>query len=1227
MVVNVVKSVSASDDSVTIVTNETTEKYETTKSIDSETTTSTTTKKATTTVSTTSTTVPTTKFTEVTATAIAEEKIEVNRTRFGSRRPSVGPSIKIHPFLSKLNEEKLKTTTAAAHPFLRQIKSTETTSSNTTAIPDDPVTKSATTTTTTATETTPLTTTRSSLFGRFSFLNRNRANLKKNEKTTPTTTTTTTTRRSVINKPNSKSFFSGFKSRLGFGKSKSSKPTTTLKPEEQSVENIGENTQKNYKNQIDIKEEKQEASKPSRLAKPSFIRPSHLNSLTRSKLPSSSTIEKPRPKRLPPPFKGSHNSLFSPRRPPSFSALTTKTTAATSTDSTAHSTSTQKQSVDDLIAKLNGDSVDNDDDVTIRPRAFKPKFGSGNKIREKLKAELAKGEEKDESIDDENDVEEDVLTDATTATTTVAKKFHSLLPTRGRGLSKTKPSLPRPTPTKFRSINSFRSRSRPSQRISDKPDKTPVVSEQSDSIFRPTVVSPQSKVTKDIIEVSVDSMHAGENDSSEHNLLTTKSPFQVLEDSADDQTHTLVNDHHPEIHFRHLQPDLLPNAPHETTVFELLEDTIDDREVTHEMIIPTTLTPRLLNKIPSTAEAFLPTVHEEMFLPTISQSEPAPTPLQPSTKPPTRRLRGRGRGRTSVRRPSAERRPAQNRRPSVGEVRPEVQESLRTRPTRLRTRTRSRVRTQTEQPEVVQESTELKEAPRSSFSRRPISRTRSNFIQTAPASKQSTGSRRNSKLRIRVGGRRRTTTETPSEATELPSTRQIEETSGPSVKGKAVDRTVFTVEPTEAVDTTLIVVSSQDLDSEKSTIRPGTFMPKQGADALRAKLHKELSKEREFTFGTQEVDENFELKEIPVAGPERGVDEEVLQLEVPVPGPERELAEELDIKPPPILGKSIDGDIHAGILPPPPPTQIVQKETSNPFVKELNKKELVNVPSMKNVENENESEIIQEMEESNIEEQNDEDEVEEPNNRQSRRFRPRGQFSRIRPNVKSNNQRRPHHVQSTDTVQPGFYDPRLKRQGGNFIATELNRSGRSTVSPPIFTDSPLTLNDLEESSLKSLSDAGLGNKIVDSPIKPFLLRGGKGERKLFNSRYKTEIKIDNIPEKESREKVSGPNPSIEVYNKPRVESKTDTANNDNILNVEPKNHQSKSTNKKKSETQTQKSNTEKKKNLLNLLKKESAFKKKKNVKQSNPKDFDFRSSRLEFGAKTAGVRQVLKVHS
>ena len=1228
MVVNVVKSVSVSDDSVLIVTNEPT--GQTTVDNDFDTTpvmTTTVSTPTTTTTRTTTTILKTTTTTTATTPAVTtakEEKLAGNRTRFGSRRPSVGPSIKIHPFLSKFNKEKtsstttasptteaLKTTKDAAHPFLNQIKSTEKTKGNATVKTTAPTTTTAAKTT----ATTPLTTTRTSLFGRFSFLNRNRPQKEENK---PAETKPSPTKDTKRKKP---SFFNSFKNRPVYGKSKLPKSSSQKSNEEEEIvlkENI---TDVKNENQTPSEESSQE-SLSSELSKPSFKRTGGLlSSLTRSKLPSSSTVEKPRPKRLPPPFSSSRNSLFGPRRPLSFSALSKKitTTEASSTDraestpASSSSNTTEKQT-SDIFAQLNGKDKSKDEAVTLRPRAFKPKFGSGNAIRAKLKAELAKGENGSESYESKIENGDNNRKEETTpSSTAVAKTLPRVLPTRVRGLPRTRPSLPRPAPSrtrlpsKPRSFSSFRNRpSTQQQTTTDKPN--PVVKDTSNIVFRPTVVSPDNNagVTQNRnVEVSVDSMHA--NDAKKDKMLTTKSPFQVLEDSVDDQTHMLVTDHHPEIHFRHLKPDLLPTEPRETTVFDMLEETIDDREVTHEMIIPTTLTPRLLNKIPSTAEAFLPTITEEMFLPTINQAAaPAPTPARASTKPQGRRLRGRGRARTAVKRPVA------TARPSVGEIR-KPQESLRNRPTRLRTR--SRVRSQTEKPEELDTeftaATEVKEAPRSSFGRRPISRSRSNFIRT-PETKPRKVVRPNTRLRIRGGGRKRTTTtqattaaetEASSAVTDAPSTTLQEETSSQKVKGNVVDSTsVFTVEPTDSVDTMLNVVRDQDLDSEKSTLRPGTFVPKQGSDAVRAKLRQELNKEREFTFGSQQVPENFELDTIPVAGPDQEVAEDVQDLEVPAPGPAREVTEDIAIRPPPLPNQIINEDLHLVIRPPPPPpapTPTVQQQSSKPtIVKDIT---VTNPLNAKKPKRNMEDSIIEELtEEQKTDEQGES--VVELNNRQSRRFRPRGALTRTRPNVKSNQLRLPQRVKSQETVAPDFYDPRLKRQGAKFDAPELSRAGRSTVAPPAYTEKTLSLNRIEESSLKSV----LSNEIQDQPIKPFLLRGGKGERKLFSTRYKAEIKINSLPEKKNSEKISGPNPSLNTFPVPKNLQKT-VFNKNNIM-------------KNKTKKNSNKRNEEKKKNLLNLLKKESA--QKKQTKKNSPKSFDFRKPRLEFGRKTSGLSQV-----
>merc|ERR1719370_1634414 len=274
---------------------------------------------------------------------------------------------------------------------------------------------------------------------------------------------------------------------------------------------------------------------------------------------------------------------------------------------------------------------------------------------------------------------------------------------------------------------------------------------------------PDTTIDSEELEVKgiVDIVHDGESlTTSENEVLPTQSPFQVLIDDnenldeSDDHVHDLVHEHHPEIHFRHLKPDLLPEEPRLSTQEMGSGVTIDISDVddeTHstsnEMFLPTTLPPsekpvevaETNERVPATAQAFLPTVDKAPtggFLPTVSRGSsrfrgssrraPATEASPPSTSQSRRdKIKFRRRNRIESNASTD---------PETETSRPRENASVSRTRTRTRTRTRSRVaNTKKENLEEKEEDVDRKPVPsrRISNPRRLVSRARS---KSAPVS-------------------------------------------------------------------------------------------------------------------------------------------------------------------------------------------------------------------------------------------------------------------------------------------------------------------------------------------------------------------------------------------------------------------------------------------------------------------------------------------------------------
>ena len=846
VVVSVVKSVSESDSSITLIQHQTTpmskeEPKETTTLIDEITTLK-------------------NLVSDYTSTS-TKETIPVSE----KERTTIVPTFKTHPFSNSHKNNSSPLGHQKVHPFLNQIKSLNSPPGfpnhlstngitivpwNTTASFSNANISSTTNSIITTASTVP------SLFGRFSFLHKGkRPDFKLATKPTKSTKSTTLSdsqsssqaekHSPLTSSPKPKpvttesSFLKSIQSRLIGHR----RPPFNSFLSKKSYKKAHEDASEKLSNEISVTEKTKStqsvsletkpsfSSRFSKKNRPSFRRPNQRPSF--SELGSTSTrepptiIEKPRSKRLPSPFGGTRpQSSFIKPRPFSnrfFKPSSEKPTSPQDTDQS--STTTEKQTVGDIIAQLNGESEDEDKPATLRPKAFKPKSGISNKIREKLQAELAEGKKEsggDGNIPDIIDIKE--IRESTTASTTVnIRSFNRdstlqrILPTRianterkssgNRRFSSKTHLQPR---TRLRSRTKIQTTSSPSTSTitsftSVQEETNPEISNGEKVLTENDIMDklgltvvrteqPDTTIDSEELEVKgiVDIVHDGESlTTSENEVLPTQSPFQVLidandnNDESDDHVHDIVHEHHPEIHFRHLKPDLLPEEPRLSTeelgsgvsidISDVLEES---HQTSNEMFLPTTLPPRVIpievadtkENVPATAQAFLPTVDQAPtggFLPTVSRA--------------SSRSRGAPRQQSST---QASRTPvSQSRRNKLklrrrNRVENEVktsQETVTSRPrdsvsvprTRLRTRTRSRTRvssTKTDDTETQKEETqEQKTVPsrRISNPRRLVSRARTNSapVFRANTQKPRASFRNNQRLRIRGGGRRSTETE------------------------------------------------------------------------------------------------------------------------------------------------------------------------------------------------------------------------------------------------------------------------------------------------------------------------------------------------------------------------------------------------------------------------------------------------------------------------------------
>merc|ERR1719477_362999 len=264
-------------------------------------------------------------------------------------------------------------------------------------------------------------------------------------------------------------------------------------------------------------------------------------------------------------------------------------------------------------------------------------------------------------------------------------------------------------------------------------------------------------------------------------------------DESDDHVHDLVHEHHPEIHFRHLKPDLLPEEPRLSTqeigsgVTIDISDIVDETHSTsNEMFLPTTLPPsekpvevaETNEKVPATAQAFLPTVDKAPtggFLPTVSRASSrfrgssrrtsATEPSPPSVSQ-SRRDKVKFRRRNRIESKASSNQETETSRPRESVSVPRTR-------TRTRTRTRSRVASEKKEDnlEEKEEDEDKKPVPsrRITNPRRLVSRARSKsapVFRANTSSRPRTSFRNNQRLRVRGGGRR---------STEAPETTEITE--------------------------------------------------------------------------------------------------------------------------------------------------------------------------------------------------------------------------------------------------------------------------------------------------------------------------------------------------------------------------------------------------------------------------------------------------------------------
>ena len=793
----------------------------------------------------------------------------------------------LHPFRASNDIRKSNSTFGhhKIHPFLHQIKSPiHATTKEFIEFRSNVTLNNATTVVTTPSTASTLA---SGLFNRFSFLNKGKGKRPefspKSQQSSTSTPSTSPSQSSISSLPK----FKSLSSRLAGFKRPSFRPSSLKKTspkEHEDISNEIEDTVKPKTTKSTFSFKKSNFLNRFK-SKNALLRTSTSDQDSNSFKESSRLVDKPRPKRLPSPFGGTRpESLFKPR--PSHRLF--GQSPATQRTEASLATSTEKQTVGDIIKQLNGDAEEEAKPATLRPHSFKPKFGVSSKIREHLLAELAEVKEDTESSKE-----------GSVASTESSSKPSSVqIPKRLSSLSRKHLSPLSSGNTRLRSRNKLRPTGTDSIKTNGGSN---VLTESSLSgKLGVTVVSPpranhvaEARVTHDSLGTVVDIVHDRETlTTKELENSSTDSPFQVLlegsndnidadlmgDEDHDDHVHDLVHEHHPEIHFRHLNPDVLPTAS---------LDTVDtaDTDPLPAMFLPTM--PAHVDQSIEDEITSVPVATAASFLPTVDENK-----VTDATEArPVARSRGRSRyrARTSPSRSSsaaasgssrpaiAEQRRVQIRRRNRGEV---ARDNTKTEPEQSKVKSpaagsrrvltqRQRFRSRSQSTQAVAEKTSASAASGSSRFTNPR-RLRSRARPASSSNPRGPG-------RTRGRGRltSRTTTERePEVESELTQTQavtentitvtDIEDKQEQILEGKFT--TVEIATTTEGVVTTLTINDNNEENSEFdqettqqvsteeiSTLRPGKFKPKFGSDTrnkLREALRQELLANKTATAGT-----------------------------------------------------------------------------------------------------------------------------------------------------------------------------------------------------------------------------------------------------------------------------------------------------------------------------------------------------------------------------------------
>ena len=864
VVVSVVKSVSESDSSVKLI-----QQQETTPTVEYQET--------------------TTSWEEQTTTIPQQQSDNV------TLKPKALPfKSNLHPFRAANDIRKSNSTFGhhKIHPFLHQIKSPiQATTKGFTDLHLNVTLNNATTVVTTPSTASTLAT---GLFQRFSFLNKGKGKRPdfnpKSQQSSTSTDSTPPSQSSFSSLPK----FKSLSSRLAGFKRPSFRPSNLKKSspkEHEDISNEIEDTNKPKTTKSTFSFKKSNFLNRFK-SKNTLLRTSTSNQDSNSFKDSSKLVDKPRPKRLPSPFGGSRpESLFKPR--PSHRLF--GQSPATPRTEVSLSTSTEKQTVGDIIKQLNGDTEEEAKPATLRPHSFKPKFGVSSKIREQLLAELAE-------VKDDTESSKEVSVASTESSPRTSSSVQ--IPKRLSSLSRKHLSPLSSGNTRLRSRNKLRPTG--SDSIKTNGGSNDLTESSLSGKLGVTVVSPpranhvaEARVTHDSLGTEVDIVHDRETlTTKELENSSTDSPFQVLlegsndnidadlmgDEDHDDHVHDLVHEHHPEIHFRHLNPDVLPTASLDTV-------NTADTDSSPAMFLPTMPAHVDSDKSLEDGGTSVPEATAASFLPTVDENKV--TEAAEARTVARSRGRSRYRARTSPSRSSG----------SSGSSRPAIAEQR-----RVQIRRRNRVEIARDNTETEGEQSESK-SPASDGRRvlpqRQRFRSRSRSAQ-AEADKSSTSSasgssrftnprRLRSRARarpasssnqktpeVRAPGRTRgrgrlisrTTTERePEVETELKETSvtensvtvtDIEDKQEQILEGKFT--TVEIATTTEGVVTTLTINDNNEENSEFdqettqqvsteeiSTLRPGKFKPKYGSDTrnkLREALRQELLANKTAAAGT-----------------------------------------------------------------------------------------------------------------------------------------------------------------------------------------------------------------------------------------------------------------------------------------------------------------------------------------------------------------------------------------